>query len=77
MFAFAVEGWIFYSAVNSITPQLILNLGFEDNAWHIGLRQLSFKLTNLLFSLVVTWYSTRFKDLKSPLLVTWVFFLVA
>ena len=77
VFAFAVEGWIFYSAINSITPQLVLNLGFEDNAWHISLRQLSFSLTNLLFSVVVTWYSTRFKDLKSPLLVSWVFFLVA
>ncbi|KAK3941983.1 major facilitator superfamily domain-containing protein [Diplogelasinospora grovesii] len=76
VFAFAVEGWIFYSAINSITPQLVLNLGFEDDAWHISLRQLSFALTNLLFSLVVTWYSTRFQDLKSPLLVTWVFFLV-
>ncbi|KAM7186785.1 Major facilitator superfamily domain containing protein [Rhypophila sp. PSN 637] len=76
VFAFAVEGWIFYSAVNSITSQLVLNLGFEDNAWHISLRQLSFSLTNLLFSLIVTWYSTKFKDLKSPLLVTWLFFLV-
>ncbi|KAK3694188.1 major facilitator superfamily domain-containing protein [Podospora appendiculata] len=77
VFAFAVEGWIFYSAVNSITPQLVLNLGFETNAWHISLRQLSFSLTSLLFSLVVTWYSTRYKDLKSPLVVSWLFFLLA
>ena len=76
VFAFAVEGWIFYSAVNSITPQLILNLGFESNSWDIGVRQLSYALTTLVFSLVVTWYSTRFKDLKTPLLVTWAFFLV-
>ncbi|KAK3336331.1 major facilitator superfamily domain-containing protein [Cercophora scortea] len=77
VFAFAVEGWIFYSAVNSITPQLVLNLGFETSAWHISLRQLSFSLTSLLFSLVVTWYSTRYKDLKSPLVVSWLFFLLA
>ena len=77
VFAFAVEGWIFYSAVNAITPQLVLNLGFEDNAWSISVRQLSYSLTTLLFSLVVTWWSTRFKDLKTPLLVTWIFFLVA
>ncbi len=75
-FSFAVEGWIFYSAVNSITPQVILNLGFESNSWDIGVRQLSYSLTTLLFSLVVTWWSTRFKDLKSPLIFTWVFFLV-
>ncbi|KAK3366824.1 major facilitator superfamily domain-containing protein [Lasiosphaeria ovina] len=76
VFAFAVEGWIFYSAVNSITPQLVLNLGFETSAWHISVRQLSYGLTSLLFSLVVTWYSTRFRDLKTPLLVTWALFLV-
>jgi len=76
VFAFAVEGWIFYSAVNSITPQIVLHLGFEDNAWDISVRQLSYSLTNLGFSFIVTWYSTRFRDLKSPLVVTWVFFLV-
>lgn len=76
VFAFAVEGWIFYSAINSITPQLVLNMGYETDSWRISVRQLTFSLTNLLFSVVVTWWSTRFKDLKSPLLVTWVFFLV-
>lgn len=55
----------------------MLNLGFENNAWSISVRQLSYSLTTLLFSLVVTWWSTRFKDLKTPLLVTWMFFLVA
>jgi hypothetical protein len=77
VFAFAVEGWIFYSAINAITPQLILNLGYETNAWLISVRQLSFSLVNLVFSVLVTWYSTRFKDLKSPLVVSWIFFLVA
>ncbi|KAK4234809.1 major facilitator superfamily domain-containing protein [Achaetomium macrosporum] len=76
VFAFAVEGWIFYSAVNAITPQLVLNLGYETNSWDISIRQLSYSLTTLAFSLVVTWWSTRFKDLKTPLLVTWIFFLV-
>ncbi|AEO65543.1 b6246144-b555-4864-ba49-ca1a76f0f3a2 [Thermothielavioides terrestris] len=76
VFAFAVEGWIFYSAVNSITPQLVLNLGFESDSWRISVRQLSYSITTLVFSFVVTWYSTRFKDLKTPLLVTWGFFLV-
>ena len=39
-FAFAVEGWIFYSAVNSIVPLIVLNLGFADDAWAISIRQL-------------------------------------
>ncbi|KAK0730129.1 major facilitator superfamily domain-containing protein [Lasiosphaeris hirsuta] len=76
VFAFAVEGWVFYSAVNSITPQLVLNLGFETDAWRISVRQLSFGLLSLSFSFVVTWWSTRYRDLKTPLLVTWILFLV-
>ncbi|KAL1602517.1 hypothetical protein SLS60_005933 [Paraconiothyrium brasiliense] len=75
-FAFAVEGWIFYSAVNSVTPQIILNLGFESNSWDIAVRQMSYQIPSLTFSLVVTWWATRFKDLKSPLVLTYVIFLV-
>jgi len=77
IFAFAVEGWIFYSAVNSITPQIILNLGFETSAWIISLRQLVFQGTAFFASIAVTWYSTKYKDLRSPLLVTFGLFLVS
>ncbi|KAL8400954.1 hypothetical protein RB594_001107 [Gaeumannomyces avenae] len=76
VFAFGVEGWIFYSAVNSIVPQMALNLGWEDNAWDISIRMLSFKVVNTVMSIPVTWWATRFKDLRSPLLVTFVVFLV-
>ncbi|KAI1637581.1 major facilitator superfamily domain-containing protein [Biscogniauxia mediterranea] len=76
VFAFAVEGWIFYSAVNSIVPQIVLQLGFESDAWRISLRQLSYQLPVLFSSLPITWYATRYKDLKSPLLVTFATFFV-
>ncbi|KAI0436132.1 major facilitator superfamily domain-containing protein [Xylaria telfairii] len=76
VFAFAVEGWIFYSAVNSVVPQIILQLGFETDAWQIAVRQLSYQLPVLFTSIPVTWYATRFKDLQSPLLVTFVIFLI-
>ncbi|KAI0478284.1 major facilitator superfamily domain-containing protein [Xylaria cf. heliscus] len=76
VFAFAVEGWIFYSAVNSVVPQIILQLGFETDAWQIAVRQLSYQLPVLFTSIPVTWYATRFKDLQSPLLVTFTIFLV-
>ncbi|KAL6705253.1 hypothetical protein ACN47E_007213 [Coniothyrium glycines] len=69
-FAFTIEGWIYYSAINSVTPQLILNLGFEDNSWDIAIRQLSYKIASIFTSLAVTWWATRFKDLKTPLVVT-------
>ncbi|KAI0879315.1 major facilitator superfamily domain-containing protein [Hypoxylon argillaceum] len=76
VFAFAVEGWIFYSAVNSVVPQIILQLGFETDAWKIAIRQLSYQLLILFSSVPVTWYATRYKDLQSPLLFTFLIFLV-
>ncbi|TLD27198.1 hypothetical protein PspLS_04614 [Pyricularia sp. CBS 133598] len=75
VFAFGVEGWIFYSAVNSIVPQMALNLGWENNSWDISIRMLSFKLVNTVMSIPVTWWATRYKDLRSPLLVPFVIFL--
>lgn len=75
-FAFAVEGWIFYSAVNSITPQIVLNLGFESNSWKISCRQMAYSVTTLLASIPITLYATKYKDLKSPLLVTFTLFLI-
>jgi len=75
-FAFAVEGWIFYSAVNSVTPQIVLNLGFETSSWIISLRQLAYSVTTLVVSIPITLYSTKYKDLKSPLIVTFGLFLV-
>jgi hypothetical protein len=76
VFAFAVEGWLFYSAVNSVTPQIVLNLGFETTSWKISIRQLAFNLTALFFSIPLTLYATKFKDLKSPLIFTFLVFLI-
>ncbi|KAI4679388.1 uncharacterized protein J4E84_008419 [Alternaria hordeiaustralica] len=76
-FAFAIEGWIYYSAINAVTPQLILNVGFEDNAWDIAIRQLSYKIASIFTSLAVTWYATRFKDMKTPLAATFAIMFIA
>jgi len=76
VFAFAVEGWIFYSAVNSVTPLVVLNLGFQTNSWKISIRQLSYTLVTMFASVPITLYSTWKKDLKSPLIITFIFFLV-
>lgn len=75
-FAFAVEGWIFYSAVNSVVPQVVLNLGFETDSWAISVRQLSYTILTMFASIPITWYATAFKDLKTPLLATFGIFLV-
>ncbi len=55
VFAFAVEGWIFYSAVNSITPLVVLNLGFQTSAWKISIRQLSYTMLTLFTSIPITY----------------------
>lgn len=75
-FAFAVEGWIYFSAVNAITPQMTLNMGWETSAWIISLRQLAFGLTALIASIPIVLYSTRYKDLKWPLVITFTIFLI-
>ncbi|KAK9446514.1 putative mfs drug efflux pump [Limtongia smithiae] len=75
IFAFSVEGWIFYSAVNTITPQVVLYLGFESTSWMISVRQLSYTIVALVASIPITLYATRYKDLKSPLLFTFALFL--
>lgn len=75
-FAFAVEGWIFYSAVNSVVPQIVLNLGFQTDSWAISVRQLSYTILTMFASIPITWYATAYKDLKTPLLATFGLFLV-
>ena len=75
IFAFAVEGWVFYSAVNTITPALVLQMGFEPNSWRIAMRQLAFTFPSLFLCIPLLWYATRYKDLKTPLLVTFTIFL--
>lgn len=76
VFAFGVEGWLFYSAVNSVTPQVVLNLGWESSAWDISVRQLSYQLPTLFVSIPITLYATKYKDLKWPLVITFSIFLV-
>lgn len=68
---------ILHSAVNTVVPQLTLNLGFENNAWAISVRQLSSSATTLVACVPITWYATKCKDLKSPLLFTFTVFLAA
>lgn len=46
-FAFGIEGWILYSAINSIEPQMSLNMGWEDNSWRVSIRQLAFHGTTI------------------------------
>lgn len=54
VFAFAVEGWIFYSAVTSVIPQVTLYLGFETSALIISVRGLAYNATAALCSMAIT-----------------------
>jgi len=62
--------------VNSIVPLIVLNVGFETSAWKISIRQLSYTLLSLFTSIPITLYSTWKKDLKTPLIITFIVFLV-
>lgn len=75
VFAFGVEGWVYYSAVNSVVPQIVLHLGFETDSWSIALRQQSYGMPCLFATIPITWYATVKKDIKTPLLVTFAIFL--
>lgn len=74
--AFSTEGFLFFSAVNTYTPMIVLNLGFEDNSWDISIRQLSYGITSLVAVAPIAWYAGRFKDIKTPLLFTFTLFLI-
>jgi hypothetical protein len=90
-------GWIFYSAVNSVVPQIVLNLGFADDSWQISIRQLvrlspscsmpiliclrltlsqSYQGVILMAPLLISLWATRYKDMKTPLVVTFIMFFV-
>lgn len=58
-------------------PQLTCNLGFEKNSWAISVRQLSSSATTLAACIPISWYATKYKDLKTPLLVTFAIFLAS
>lgn len=76
LFATLVEGWMYYSAVNTISNQMTFYLDWETDAFIIGVRQLAYSGPTLLASLVVIWYSTKYKDVKGPLVLCFVLFLV-
>ncbi|KAK0612703.1 Efflux pump FUS6 [Lasiodiplodia hormozganensis] len=73
--AFTVEGYLFYSAVTAITPQLILHLAWSTTPWTIAVRQLSYLLPVFFASIPITWYSTRYRDIRSPLVLCFALFL--
>ena len=45
--------WVLYSALMTIVPQTILNLGFEDNAWHVAVRKLAYGTSALVFCVLI------------------------
>ncbi|KAF2183900.1 MFS general substrate transporter [Zopfia rhizophila CBS 207.26] len=77
MIAMVMEGWIFYGAFNNIIPQVILNLGFESTGLAIAVRQLSGNIPSLASALIIMWYSTKYRDLKSPLIAAYCCFLIS
>ncbi|ORY08789.1 major facilitator superfamily domain-containing protein [Clohesyomyces aquaticus] len=66
LFAMMVEGWMFYSAINTITPQMHLYLGWAGDSLQISIRQLAYVIPSILVSVPIIRYSTKYKDVKTP-----------
>ncbi|KAF2117940.1 major facilitator superfamily domain-containing protein [Lophiotrema nucula] len=75
LFALAVEGWMYFSAVNTVTTQMTFYLEWDTDPLRISIRQLAYFGPTVFTSLVVMWYSTRYKDVRTPLVVCFVLFL--
>lgn len=61
--------------MTAITPQLILHLAWSTTPWTIAVRQLSYLLPVFFASIPITWYSTRYRDIRSPLVLCFALFL--
>ncbi|KAL6242222.1 hypothetical protein RBB50_010770 [Rhinocladiella similis] len=77
LFAVMVEGWIYHSAINTVMNQMTLYLGWETDALIIGVRQLAYSGPTIIASLGIIWYLTRYKDVKWPLVASFVLFLIS
>ncbi|KAF2036732.1 MFS general substrate transporter [Setomelanomma holmii] len=75
VFMVFVEGWIYFSAVNTITTQMTFYLAWDSDSLRISIRQLAYFFPTVFTSLVVIWYWTRFKDIKKPLVLSFGLFL--
>lgn len=75
LFACAVEGWIYYSAVNTIMNQMTFYLDWETNSLLIGVRQLAYSGPTIVASFFIIWYSTKYKEVKKLLVVCFIMFL--
>lgn len=67
---------MYYSAVNTVTNQMQFFLSWETNSLLIGVRQLAYSIPTLLGSVLIIWYSTRYKDVKWPLIICFILFLI-
>lgn len=69
LFVVAVEGWIFYGAINTVLTQMPFYLGWQTNSLGISVRQISYFVPTWLASLVVMWYATRYREIRWPLVL--------
>jgi hypothetical protein len=61
----AIEGWMFFGAVNTFIPQITLHLGFASSSWIISLRQLSISVTAVVVSTFITYATSQSSFLSS------------
>lgn len=66
---------MYYSAVNTINTQMAFYMDWDTDSIRISIRQLAYAIPTVATSVLVMWYSTRYKDIKLPLVLCFTIFL--
>lgn len=69
-----VEGWIYYGVVNNVLPRMFLQLGFASNSLRISVLLLSYGLPTVFACIPVAIYTTKTKDFRLPLIISYLLF---
>ncbi|KAH8923355.1 MFS general substrate transporter [Atractiella rhizophila] len=63
-FALFIEGWIYFSGIAVYYPQQIRYIGWETDAFLIGVRKFAFNVVAMVMVIPILYFSTKFKDVK-------------
>jgi hypothetical protein len=69
-----VEGWIYYGVINNVLPRMFLHLGFASNSLWISVLLLSYGLPTVFACIPVAIYTTKTKDFRLPLIISYLLF---
>ncbi|KAB5511604.1 major facilitator superfamily domain-containing protein [Coniochaeta sp. 2T2.1] len=69
-----VEGWVYYGVINNVLPRMFLHLGFARDSLRISVLLLSYGLPTIFACIPVAIYTTKTKDFRLPLIISYLLF---